>query len=86
MHPNEPMAATQSCCAHGLDEHDPDEGCLHGWTDVLKGCPCRPAPETPAAPAGMFDRITAQMAAAGATGFRVRHTAGSHDRRWRRNR
>ncbi len=80
------MTPTGPCCVHALDEHDPDEGCLHGWTDTEAGCPCRPPERPPAQPVGVFDRIAVAMAASGATGFRVRRVAGSHDRRWRRNR
>jgi hypothetical protein len=83
---DEPTAGGKPCCAHDPDEHDPDEGCLHGWTETLEGCPCRQATKAPAAPVSVFDRIAVQMAASGATGFHVRRVAGSHDRRWRRNR
>ncbi len=80
------MTDTAPCCGHDLGEHDPDEGCLNGWTDTEAGCPCRPAPKPAAGPVGVLDRITVAMAASGATGLRVRRVAGSHDRRWRRNR
>jgi hypothetical protein len=80
------LPTAERCCAHPPAEHDPDEGCLHGWTETVKGCPCRPAPKAPTEPAGVFGRITVQMAAAGADGFRVRRVSGQHDRRWRRNR
>jgi hypothetical protein len=36
-------AHAQPCpCGHPWDEHDGDEGCLHGWgdPDMLTGCFC----------------------------------------------
>jgi hypothetical protein len=73
------------CPEHPDAEHDDDEGCLHGWTATERGCPWRPAPKT-VEPVGVFDRIAVAMAASGATGLRFRRSAGSSDRRWRRNR
>jgi hypothetical protein len=71
------------CPEHPDAPHDSDEGCLHGWTDTLVGCPWRPSPK-PTRQVGVLDRIVVAMAASGATGFR--RTAGGHDGRWRRNR
>ncbi len=76
---------TDRCCTHDDDEHDPDEGCLHGWTATEQGCPCRPDPKPPTdEPAGVFTKVVARMAFAGATGLRP--AAGGRDGRWRRNR
>lgn len=72
------------CPDHPDGPHDSDEGCLHGWTDMLAGCPWRPAPGAPTPPVGVLDRVAVAMAAAGATG--LRRAAGGHDGRWRRNR
>lgn len=83
VHPEHRVGAARSCCGHPDGEHDPDEGCLHGWTATEQGCPCRPEPRAPE-PAGLLDTIAAVMAATGATG--LRRVAGPHDGRWRRNR
>lgn len=72
------------CCGHDSSEHDEDEGCLHGWTATVAGCPCRPKPGVPAESFGILERLAAGMALAGATGFR--RVPGRHDGRWRRNR
>jgi hypothetical protein len=75
--------SAERCPDHPDAPHDPDEGCLHGWTDTLTGCPWRPEVKRPAPP-GVLDRIAVAMAATGSTGFR--RVSGGHDGRWRRNR
>lgn len=78
---DEPVDA---CCEHPVQDHDPEMGCLHGWTATVKGCPCQFARQLPKAPASLLDQIAVAMAVSGATGFR--RSAGGHDGRWRRNR
>lgn len=80
------MTAGERCPDHPDGDHDPDEGCLEGWTETTRGCGWRPTPKAPPRPPGILDRIALAALDAGATGFSTRRPAGSHDRRWRRNR